>query len=144
MYQIIFFTHVTVSLATLCFGLLSLLLAVRGLLKQKDYLSWYSVLGKVYVISLYFQLAMGLIMYYYPGGDKAVTEINAIDPGNSPTIRFWEIEHVSIMVFVLFIVQIGCIFIGKTKSSPRKFRLSLIYYGIPLILMVFSILMSIR
>ena len=144
MYQAIFYTHVTVSFVALLLGLISLSIAIRGLIKRQDYLKWYRSLGKIYVISLYIQLAMGLLMFYYPGSDKAALESSAIDPGNSPNIRFWEIEHVAIMVFALFIVQIGCIFIGKTRNPGRKFRLVLVYFGIPLIMMIFSMVMSMR
>lgn len=144
MYPVIFYTHVSLSVIALLLGLISMFIAIRGIILNQDYLNWYRVLGKVYVIALYTQLAMGLLMYFYPGPDKIALEIKAIDPGNSPTIRFWEIEHVAIMVFALFIVQIGCLFIGKTKSSLRKFRLILFYFGIPLVFMVFSMIMSMR
>ncbi len=144
MYQAIFYTHLIVSILALFLGITSLLTAILGLVKMHEYKKQYRIIGKAYVIALYMQLAVGLLMYFYPGADKALVESNAIDPGNSPTIRFWEIEHVSIMIFALFIVQIGCIFISKSKSSKRKYRLSLFYFGIPLILMIFSMLMSMR
>lgn len=144
MYQTIFYIHITISFFALLLGLISLTLAIRGLIKKLAYLDVQKVLGKAYVISLYMQLAFGLLMYYYPGADKGNVGNNVIDPENSMNIRFWVIEHVSIMIFALFIVQIGCIFIGKTKSPVRKFRLSLFYFGFPLLLMVFSMIMSMR
>ncbi len=144
MYQAIFYTHIIVSFLALFLGITSLIISILGLVRKYDYKPQYRFVGKAYVLALYMQLAVGLLMYFYPGQDKALIENNAIDPGNSPTIRFWEIEHVAIMIFALFIVQIGCIFISNTKSSKRKYSLSLFYFGIPLGLMIFSMLMSMR
>ncbi len=142
MYTYAFYTHIILSLITLLSGLFTLGLAFIGYRKNQAYTARHRYLGSVYVVAIYLQLFIGILMYYSEGINWV--ENNLIDPGNSPTIRLWEIEHAAIMVFALFLVQIGYIFIGKTKSSRRKFILSFYYFGVPLLLMIFTMCMAMR
>lgn len=144
MYQFTFNTHVIISILTLLAGGVSLFLAIRAYRKGDGYSAKIKIVSTIYLVALYLQFLLGLLMYYNHGGDKNLVENSPIQPGNSPTIRLWEIEHVAIMVFALFLVQIGYIFISKTKSPKRKFQLSFWYLGVPLILMVFTMAMAMR
>ena len=144
MYHFTFYTHVAISLITMVAGIATLSLAYIGYRKGYEYSGWNRLLGRVYIVAIYFQLMLGLFMYYYPEIDIIMLEQSRIDPGNSPTIRFWEIEHAAIMVFALILVQIGCVFISKTKSSKKKYQLSFWYYGVPLLLMLFTMNMAMR
>lgn len=144
MYQFVFYTHVVISLITVLSGIAALVLAFIGYIKYLEYLPSSKIVSIVYIIAIYFQLAIGLLMYYYQGIEIVMFENNAIDPGDSPNIRLWEIEHAAIMVFALFLVQIGYIFIRKTKSARKKYLLTFYYFGVPLLLMLFTMTMAMR
>jgi len=54
----------------------------------------------------------------------------------------WAIEHIALMIFALFLTQLGRAFIKKSKGSFRKFRASLFYFGASLLLILFSMTMA--
>lgn len=144
MYKIAFYSHVMVSVITLLVGIISLTLAIKGYRQKLEYGRFDRLLGTIFLIGMYFQMIVGLIMYYVSFRSEGFVESGPIEPGNSPNIRFWEIEHVAVMIFTLFLVQIACIFINKTKSSSRKFVLRSWYFGTALILMIFTMIMGMR
>lgn len=144
MYQFNFYAHVTISIVTLLSGVIAIILAWVYRSKNKEFTKVNKALNKSFVISMYTQLVLGFAMYTKSWSDTPTLESSAIDPGGSPQIRFWEIEHVAIMVFALMLVQIGYIFISKTKSPQKKYLLTFWYFGIPLCLMIFTMIMAIR
>jgi hypothetical protein len=52
--------------------------------------------------------------------------------------RFWVVEHLATMIFALMLSQIGWILIRNSSSSRNKFRNTVFYYGISLIIIVIS------
>lgn len=144
MYYFAFYTHMVISLITLISGIAALILAFIGFKRNLEYSRASTRLGQIFIVALYFQLLFGIFMYYYPGNGVVLLENNLIDPGNSPTIRLWEIEHAAIMVFALFLVQIGHIFIRRTKSGRKKYILTFLYFGVALLLMLFTMIMAMR
>jgi hypothetical protein len=144
MYQLAFYAHVVLSLTTLLSGLAAILLAFYRKQKHLPFNSLNLLTNRIFVGSMYVQLFLGLLMYYNPWSDDQWIENNAIDPGNSLGIRFWEIEHVAIMIFALFLVQIGYVFVVKTKSHHKRFLLTIWYFGVSLALMIFTMIMALR
>jgi len=144
MYQFNFYAHVTVSIVTLLSGVFAIILAFAHRRKNKEFTKVNKIINKSFVISMYTQLVLGFAMYTKSWSVTPALENNAIDPGGSPQIRFWEIEHVAIMIFALLLVQIGYIFISKTKSPQKKYLLTFWYFGIPLCLMIFTMIMAVR
>jgi hypothetical protein len=144
MYHLAFYAHVVLSLTTLLSGLSAILMAFFRKQRHLTFNSTNLLINKLFVASMYVQLFLGLLMYYNPWSDDQWIENNAIDPGNSPDIRFWEIEHVAIMIFALFLVQIGYVFVVKTKAHQKRFLLTIWYFGVSLALMIFTMIMALR
>ena len=53
--------------------------------------------------------------------------------------RFWPIEHIVLMLFALFIANLGLIFSNSTQVDREKHRKVLIYYAISIVLIVLSL-----
>jgi len=61
------------------------------------------------------------------------------DTENDASLRFWAIEHIALMIFALFLTQLGRIFIRKSTAPVRKFKASLFYNGTAVLLILFSV-----
>jgi hypothetical protein len=55
------------------------------------------------------------------------------------TNRFWPIEHIVLMLFALFIANLGLIFSSSTQISREKYRKVLIYYTIAILMIGLSL-----
>jgi len=138
-YTIAFKIHIFISAITLLSGLSTLLLSIHGWVRNRKYAKadeWSSV---IFNIGLYFQLILGFIIYFtlrtsLEGGMWEVS-----DTENDASLRFWAIEHIALMIFALFLTQLGRIFIKRASQPIRMFKASVFYYGTALLLILFSV-----
>lgn len=144
MYEFAYYLHALVSVLAFSFGVLALGMAIRNFRRNHNYTRLNLRLGRWFVSFLYVQLVVGLSMYYYPWEDKGIHQLSLSGVGSAERVRFWEIEHVAVMIFALFLVQTGQIFIRLTRSPRRKYLLTFWYFGASLMLMVFTMMMAMR
>ena len=138
-YTIAFKIHIFISTITLLSGLSTLALSIHGWAKGREYTKadeWSSV---IFNVGLYFQLILGFIIYFtlrtaLEGGMWEVS-----DTENDASLRFWAIEHIALMIFALFLTQLGRIFIKRASQAIRMFKASVFYYGTALLLILFSV-----
>ena len=138
-YTIAFKIHIYISAITLLSGLLTLILSIEGWSRKRDYSridEWTSV---IFNIALYFQLILGFIIYLTLRTTFEGELWQVRDTENDASLRFWAIEHIALMFFALFLTQMGRIFIKRTSQPIRKFKASIFYYGIALLLILFSL-----
>jgi len=139
LYTVAFKIHIYISTITLLSGILTLLLSVQGWVKKRDYSQldhWSSV---IFNIGLYFQLILGFIIYFTLRTTLEGALWDVPDTENDASLRFWAIEHIALMIFALFLTQLGRLFIKKATQSLRMFKASVFYYGTSLLLILFSI-----
>ena len=55
------------------------------------------------------------------------------------TKRFWPIEHIVLMLFALFIANLGLIFSTSTQHDREKHRKVLVYYTIAILMIGLSL-----
>ena len=142
LYTFTFKIHIYISTITLLAGILTLILSIQGWIKKRDYGKgdrWSSV---IFNIGLYLQLILGFIIYFTLRTSLEGTMWEVPDTENDASLRFWAIEHIALMIFALFLTQLGRAFIKKSKGSFRKFRASLFYFGASLLLILFSMMMA--
>ncbi len=139
LYSIAFKIHIFISTLTLISGIITLVLSIQGWAKKREYKradEWSSV---IFSIALYLQLILGFIIYFTlrTALDSPLWDVQ--DTKNDASLRFWAIEHIALMIFALFMTQLGRIFIKRSSSSVRKFKASVFYYGTSLLLILFSV-----
>jgi len=93
----------------------------------------------ILTVALYLQLVLGFITYFTLRTSLEGPFWEVPDTENDASLRFWAIEHIALMTFALFLTQLGRIFIRKSTNPVRKFKASLFYYGISIILILFSV-----
>lgn len=141
-YSFAFKIHIFISTITLLAGIGSLVLSIHGLVKKRSYGKADFTASLVFNVALYFQLILGFLVYYLLRTDLEGPVWEVPNTQNDASLRFWAIEHIALMIFALFLTQLGRVFIKKSRVSYRQFRASLFYFGTSLLLILFSVAMA--
>lgn len=141
-YSLTFKIHIIVSTITLLAGFGTIIWSTQGLVRTRAYGSVDTWLSLAFNLALYMQLILGSIIYYLLRTAQEGPLWEIPDTLNDASLRFWAIEHIALMIFALFLTQLGRVFIKKSTGSHRKFRASLFYLGTSLILILFSVGMA--
>ncbi|MEN8229636.1 MAG: hypothetical protein ABFS38_15860 [Bacteroidota bacterium] len=139
LYTIAFKIHIFISAITMLSGIMTLGLSIQGWTKRRDYNRldrWSSV---IFSIGLYLQLILGFMIYFTLRTSLEGAMWEVPDTENDASLRFWAIEHIALMIFALFLTQLGRIFIKQTLQPIRMFKASVFYYGTALLLILFSL-----
>jgi len=143
MYDVVIGFHYLISSVFLIIAVVLIIWAVRGWVNTYDFSSKFSRLSYYFNLLLYLQFFTGIFLYFFLKSEIETGGISleqAIDQSN---IKFWGIEHVSLMLFALLISQIGRFFIKQISSDRGKYRAATFYYGISFIVVIISALMAI-
>jgi len=137
-YQITLWIHYFVSMSFLVIAIWLIIRSIRGIVKDLPYLKLDKTLAYLFIIGLYLQLLFGIILftnlsifgYDYQSADGSVAMVSK---------RLWPVEHIVLMLFALFIANLGLIFSGKSNIASTKYRKILIYYAVAITLIAFSL-----
>lgn len=141
-YSVAFRIHIIISTITLLAGISTVVLSVHGMVRKREYSRVDLGVSLVFNIALYFQLILGFLVYYLLRATREGSLWEVPDTLNDASLRFWAIEHIALMIFALFLTQLGRVFIRRTRESASKFRASLFYFGTTLLLILFSVGMA--
>lgn len=141
-YSLAFRIHIFISTITILAGMSTVVISVHGLVRKRDYRRRDELVSLIFNVALYFQLFLGFLIYYLLRTSLEGPMWEVPDTQNDASLRFWAIEHIALMIFALFLTQLGRVFIKKSKDPYRKFRASLFYFGTSLFLILFSMTMA--
>ncbi len=139
LYTFTFKIHIIISSITLLAGIFTAALSIQGWMKQRTYSRLDEAVSMTFNIALYLQLILGFIIYFTLRTSLEGPFWEVPNTENDASLRFWAIEHIALMIFALFLTQLGRLFIRKSSSAVRKFKASLFYYGVSLLLILFSV-----
>lgn len=132
LFEIFILTHVITSSIFLLLAIFVLWRSITGWIKNLVFTPKDKLLDKVFLILLYFELILGIVMFFFI---KRPDELSSISEATqNVSLRYWAIIHFSSMTFALFFCQIGWIFISHSKSSVSKFKYASLYYGMAIII----------
>ncbi|MCF8378934.1 MAG: hypothetical protein K9H49_05105 [Bacteroidales bacterium] len=117
--------------------------AFSGWVNSKVFKPAFSKLTYYFNLFLYLQLFTGVFLYFFLKHEMSATGMSLEQAVDQSNIRFWVIEHVSLMIFALLISQIGRFFIKQISSDRRKFRAATFYYGMSCLVVIVSAVMAI-
>lgn len=138
LYTFAFKIHIYISTITLLSGILTLVLSIQGWSKKRDYTRFDKWTSVIFNVGLYLQLILGFIIYFTLRTSLEGAMWKVPDTENDASLRFWAIEHIALMIFALFLTQLGRVFIKRASQSIRMFKASVFYYGTALLLILFS------
>jgi len=138
-YLLIKQVHTVISGAFLIIAVWLIVRSVRGILKQTPYTTLDKYLSYGFIINLYLQLIFGFILFSNPNPAEN-SYSSAAGAIKMVSNRFWPIEHIVLMLFALFIANLGLIFSNQSILSKEKHRKILTYYVVALLMIAISLI----
>jgi membrane protein DedA with SNARE-associated domain len=88
-------------------------------------------------ISAHTQLLIGLILYFLsPYVQFAKSTMK------DTTLRYWTVEHISMMIFAIVLITVGYLRAKKIETSEGKHRAIAIYFLLAMVVIVAAIIQS--
>ena len=95
--------------------------------------------GLIFMIALDVQVLLGLVLYgsLSPFTSQAMSDFGAAM--RSPVLRFWAVEHFTLMLSAAVLVHVGRVLARKTAKPDQKRKRLLICFAIALLVMLAGI-----
>ena len=138
-HQLIKMVHTFISMTFLIIAIALFYRAIRGVSQNWRYANIDKYLSYAFIVNLYLQLIFGFLLMAYPEAITGQEFVNQDITMKMATRRFWPIEHIVLMLFALFIANLGLIFSNSAQVDKQKFKKVLIYYAISLVLIILSL-----
>ncbi len=136
-YDLIISIHGIVSTAFTLTALTILIRSIRGWSLKKAYTKLDNSISILFLVFLYVQLILGILLYFVLGDNQSGAH-SMEEAMKQTAIRYWALEHFIIMIFALFLSQIGWVFIRKAKLDLNKHKNTLFYFGVSILLIIIS------
>ena len=139
LYPIVKHIHSVISVTFLIAAVWLIYRSIKGITKSISYSQLDKILSYVFLVNMYLQLIFGLILFTNFGSFQG---FNYIGTGNEELVvskRLWPIEHIVLMIFALFIANLGLIFSSKSGTDRDKHSKILLYYSISMLLIIVSL-----
>ncbi|MBC6989292.1 hypothetical protein [Hymenobacter sp. BT491] len=139
MYDILLHVHSWTRWLVVVFGLIAVFRAFSGWQGRRRYVGADNGMGAAFVGSMHLQLLVGLILYL---GLSPVTKTALANMGaamKSPELRFWGVEHITVMVLAVIAAQVGRSLSKKATEPVLKHKRAFVWFTIALVLVLLMI-----
>ncbi len=136
-YDLVFNIHRFVSAIFIIITIIILVRSYRGRKFKTSYTNFDKNIAALFLVFLYIQLVLGVLLYFGLG-KQSVGAASFEETVEKMSLRFWALEHSIVMMFALFLSQLGWIFIRKSKLDLNKHKNTLFYFGISILLIIIS------
>ncbi|MCF6342293.1 MAG: hypothetical protein L3J31_05750 [Bacteroidales bacterium] len=136
-YDLFMSIHGIVSTVFTILAILILYRSISGWVYRKSYTKLDKYNSLAFLVFLYIQLVLGILIYLFLG-DQGHGVSSLEEATRQMSLRFWALEHFIIMIFTLFLSQLGWVFIRKSRSDLKKHKNTLFYFGLSILLIVAS------
>ena len=142
LYSITLYLHSWNRWIILIAGLLTILFAIAGMVNKKEYTKRDRVTSLIFISSLHLQLLIGVLLYFVlsPLTLHALSDFGAAMKDGA--IRYWAVEHSLVNLIAIFVAQAGSIIVKRKKSSRAKFKSTLVWNIIAMVLILAMIPMG--
>lgn len=134
MYKGLLHAHSGIRWIILALLVITVIKAIAGLAGKKTYTKGDAKLSLFTFVFTNIQFLVGLILYFISSkvAFSAETMSNAM-------IRFFTVEHVTLTIIAVALINIGYSRAKKSTSDEAKFKKTAIFYGIALLLVLAAI-----
>ena len=143
MYESVIGFHMVVSALFILLGMVTTVWAIRGWSRKASCPRSFLKLSWTFIHVLYLQLITGVVLYFFLKPEPASALLSMEEAMSQDRLRFWAIEHVSLMLFSLCLAQVGRLVIKQISTDWKKYRAATFYYGISLLMTLVSATMGI-
>ncbi len=136
MYNEFLLLHNTLRWLLLISLVVTLVKYMAGWMGKKPWTKIDNLLGIVFTSLMDIQLLLGLTLYFFlsPVTKIAMADFGAAMKDNN--LRFYAVEHFSIMLIAVVLVHIGRAKSKKAKTDSGKFKIATIFFLIALALIL--------
>ena len=136
MYSTVLFLHSWIRWLAVLAGLLATAAAIR---KDSIGLTRAQRRGFIFMIALDLQVLLGLLLYgvLSPFTAQAMSDFGAAM--RDPVLRYWAVEHFTMMLAAAVLVHVGRVLARKAASAEQKRKRLLICFGLATVLMLAGI-----
>lgn len=109
-----------------------------GLLNKSAYSPLDKTLSLISLISTHIQLLIGFILYFV----SPIVSAGLADMGGAmkdPTLRFWTIEHISVMIIAIIFITLGYSLSKRAVNDSDKHKKVALFFGLGLLLILIRI-----
>lgn len=138
-FHVIKIIHYIISFAFLINAVWVLVKSTLAVIKKSPFLKLSRILSIGFIANLYLQMIFGIILFSNIGSSSGYQYASADGTIKMVTKRLWPLEHFVLMLFALFIANLGLILAFKSENDQEKHRRILVYYSISIALIIFSL-----
>jgi hypothetical protein len=120
----------------LLFGVWAVLNAISGLIGKRVFSRADGRTNFLFTISMDLQLLVGLGLYFSGAWFDRLKHLG--ENMKDSNLRFFTMEHEVFMILAWILVHVGSVVARKAITSPGKFKRSLIFFGITLLLILIA------
>jgi len=144
MYENVIDLHIVISVLFIIIALILIGRSLISLLRPLCFKKFDNILSIAFLAFMYVQLVSGVLLYFFldPADGSNINSFEAVMKNNN--LRFWAIEHVSLMLFALVLTQIGYIFLSRSTRDNKKFRNIGFFYGVSTLVVVISMVVALN
>ncbi|MEO6219850.1 MAG: hypothetical protein ABIO81_05440 [Ginsengibacter sp.] len=135
--QVLLVLHNLLRWFILLFGVWAVLGSLMGLFSKKEFKTGDNRSSFFFMLSMDFQLLIGLALYFSGVWFDRLKHLS--ENMKDANLRFFTIEHEIFMILAWILVHVGRVSVKKATTSPAKFKRTLIFFGISLVLILFAI-----
>ncbi|MEL6561244.1 MAG: hypothetical protein AAFQ94_23855 [Bacteroidota bacterium] len=136
MYDIFLSIHSWLRWIILLVSVVVIIKSLAGLFGGGEYKKLDNILAASFVGTMHLQLLIGLVLYIFLSPITTSAFQNMSEAMNTPEIRYWAVEHITVMILAVVAAQAGRSISKKSDDSIVKFRFQSIFFGISLFLML--------
>ena len=139
MYTGLLHTHNMLRWLVLVTLIFAVAFAFVGWFKKREWTKKDNITGMLLTIFIDIQFLVGIVLYAFvsPITQAAFNDFGAAMKNSD--LRFYAVEHISLMVIALILIHIGRAKTKKAIGHWKKHRIATIFYGISLLLILAAI-----
>jgi hypothetical protein len=134
--QILLVIHNLLRWLIIIFAGWTVLSALTGLAAKRGYIPADSRSNFFFMLGMDIQLLVGLSLYFSGQWFERLKHLG--DNMHDPALRFFTMEHEVMMILAWILVHAGRVAVKKAVTSPAKFKRTLVFFGISLILILIA------
>lgn len=138
MYELLKGLHNILRWVVVLGGLYALFTAFRGLFSRAAWTAGDQRAGLIFTSSLNLQLVVGLLLYFVSPLIQGALQNMSAAMGNDK-LRFFAVEHATIMVLAVIAAQLGYSLAKRADSDRAKFVRASVGYTVAALLVAYAI-----
>lgn len=135
--SIVLILHDLARWLIIIFAFWTLFAAIGGLMNSSNYSKSDNLANLLFMIFMDIQIVLGFILYFNNGWFDKLKHLGAYMKDANQ--RFFVMEHWLLMLIAWVLVHAGRISVKKAATSRLKYKKTLIYFGIALLLILIGI-----